>query len=116
MDSSILLESLQNIQHQFLGHVARLPKDEMIDIVLEVATVEYRPILSIERRIRGEHLIVEDLEFAMGESYRQLNRNIVKRNESESWELLLYQFTGICYICGKSGHQANECKRKNKKI
>jgi hypothetical protein len=34
----------------------------------------------------------------------------MKKIESES-EVLL--FTGVCYNCGKSGHCANDCKKKN---
>jgi hypothetical protein len=34
----------------------------------------------------------------------------MKKIESDS-EVLL--FTGVCYNCGKSGHHANYCKKKN---
>jgi hypothetical protein len=34
----------------------------------------------------------------------------MKKIESDS-EVLL--FTGVCYNCGKSGHRANDCKKKN---
>jgi hypothetical protein len=40
---------------------------------LDVASEEYRPILSIEKRMRVEDLTVEDLDQAKGEDYRHLN-------------------------------------------
>jgi hypothetical protein len=50
------------------------------------------------------------MEKAMCEEYRQLNCAYMKKIESDS-EVLL--FTGVCYNCGKSGHRANDCKKKN---
>jgi hypothetical protein len=40
---------------------------------LDVASKEYRPILSIERKMKGEDLTVEDLELAIIEEHRQIN-------------------------------------------
>jgi hypothetical protein len=45
----------------------------------------------------------------MCEEYRKLNCAYMKKIESDS-EILL--FTGVCYNCGKSGHCANDCKRR----
>jgi hypothetical protein len=45
---SALFETLTWIQNQFLGPGVRLPKDEIIAIILDVASEEYRPILSVE--------------------------------------------------------------------
>jgi gag-polypeptide of LTR copia-type/Zinc knuckle len=106
---SALFETLTSIQNQFLGPGVRLPKDEIIAIVLDVASEEYRPILSVERRMKGEDLTVEDLERAMYEEYRQLYQAYHKKVEDNSETLL---FLGVCYHCGKSGHRANECKVK----
>ena len=47
MDPSILFETLTSIQNQFLGPGKRLPADELIAIVLDVATEEYRPCLTV---------------------------------------------------------------------
>jgi hypothetical protein len=55
---SALFETLTLIQNQFLG----FPKDEIMSIILYVASEEYRPLLSVERRIKGEDLSVKDLE------------------------------------------------------
>jgi hypothetical protein len=109
MNPSELFETLTSKQNQFLGPGKRLPKYEIIAIILDVASEEYRPILAVERRLKGEDLTVEDMEKAMCEEYRQLNHAYTKKIESDS-EVLL--FTGVCYNCGKSGHRANDCKKK----
>jgi hypothetical protein len=88
-----------------LGPGKRLPKEETIAIILDVASEECQPILAEERRLKGEDLTVEDMEKAMCEENRQLNCACMKKIELDS-ELLL--FTGVCYNCGKSGHRAND--------
>jgi hypothetical protein len=98
---SALFETLTSIQNQFLGPGVRLPKDEIIAIILDVASEEYQPILLVERRMKGEDLTVEDLERVMCEEYRQLNQAYTKKVVDNSETLL---FLGACYNCGKSGH------------
>jgi hypothetical protein len=98
---SALFETLTSIQNQFLGPGVRLPKDEIIAIILDVASEEYQPILLVERRMKGEDLTVEDLERVMCEEYRQLNQAYTKKVVDNSETFL---FLGACYNCGKSGH------------
>ena len=86
---SVSFETLTTIQNQYLGPEARLPKEEIIAIIFDVSSEEDR---SIERRMRGE---VQDLERAMCEEYRQLNRNHTKRMEGDQGEVLLSHFTGV---------------------
>ena len=100
---SVLFETLTTIQNQYLGPGVRLPKDEIIAIILDVASKEYRPILSIERRMRGESLLIQDLERAMSEEYRQLNCSHRRRTEVDQGEVLLSHFTGVCFHCA-TGH------------
>jgi len=106
MDPSILFETLTSIQNQYLGPGKRLPKEELIAIILDVATEEYKAILTVERKMKGESLTVEDLENVMSEEFRQMTRNQAKPERTEG-EMLLLQFPGTCYNCGKSGHRAN---------
>jgi gag-polypeptide of LTR copia-type len=73
MDPSILFTTLTSIQNQYLGPGKHLPQEELISIILSVATEEYRHVLSIERKIPGDSLTVEHLESAMTEEYRQNN-------------------------------------------
>jgi hypothetical protein len=87
-----------------------VPKDEIIAIILDVASKEYRPILAEERRMKGAELTVEEWERSMQEEFRQLDQAYTKKLEDNSETLL---FLGACYNCGKSGNQANECKKKN---
>ena len=109
---SILFESLTTIQNQYLGSGNRLPKDELIPIILDVATDEYRPVLTVIRKMRGQDLTVEDLEDSMNEEYRQINKGKSRRIEENQGELLLTAFQGLCYKCGKPGHRANQCQSK----
>jgi hypothetical protein len=67
MNPSELFETLTSIQNQCLGPAKRLPKDEIIAIILDVASEEYQSILAIERRLKGEDLTMEDMEKAMCE-------------------------------------------------
>jgi gag-polypeptide of LTR copia-type len=108
MDLSILFETLTSIQNQFFGPGKRLPADEIIAIVLNVVAEEYRPCLTVERKLKGNKLTVQDLEMAMVEEYRQFTRSQFCKESSEG-ELLLFQFQGSCCNCGKLGHRANEC-------
>jgi hypothetical protein len=110
MNPPELFETLTSIQNQFLGPGKRLPRDKIIAIILDVASEEYQPILAVERRLKVEDLTAEDMEKAICEDYRQLKHAYMKKIESDS-EVLM--FTGVCYNCGKSGHCANDCKKKN---
>jgi hypothetical protein len=51
MNHTVVFETLTAIQNQYLGPAKILLQDELIAIILDVATEEYRPILSVERRV-----------------------------------------------------------------
>ena len=110
MNPLVLFETLTSIQNQYLGPGKKLPKEELIPIILDVAPEEYRAVLSSERRMRRDALTVEDLESAMMEEYRQMTRTQVKSSGTEGEMLLFGQ--GVCYSCGSPGHCANECPKR----
>jgi hypothetical protein len=107
-DPYILFEQLTSIQNKFLGTGKQLDKDELIAIILDVATEEYRAILTVERKIKDDLSTVDDLETVMSEEFRRLTRNQVRPSVQEG-EMLLFQNSGACYNCRKLGHLANEC-------
>jgi hypothetical protein len=76
-----------------------------------VATEEYRAILTVERKIKGNALTVNNLEIVMSEEFRQLTRNQVRPSIQEG-EMLLFQNSGACYNYGKLGNRANECTER----
>jgi hypothetical protein len=49
---SALFETLTSIQNVFLSPGVRIPKDEIIAIILDVASEEYQPIPSVKRRMK----------------------------------------------------------------
>ena len=110
INPTILFETLTSIQNHYLGPGKKLPKEERIVIILDVATEEPRPTLSVERRMKGESLTFEDLENAMMEEYQQMTRNHLTSSGTEGEMLLIGQ--GICYSCGSPGNHANECPKR----
>jgi hypothetical protein len=71
---SLFFETITSIQNQFLRPGAQLPKGEIIDIILDVASEVYRTILAVERRMKREELAVKDLERSVCEECTQLNQ------------------------------------------
>jgi hypothetical protein len=88
-DPSILYEQLTSIKNQFLGPSKQLDEDELIAIILDVATEEYHAILTVEQKIKGDALTVNDLERVMSKEFRQLTRNQV---QLESKKVKFYFF------------------------
>jgi hypothetical protein len=89
MDPSLLFERLISIQNLYLGPGKILDKEESIAIILDVATEEYRTILTIERKIKGDFLTIEDSERVMTKEYRQNTRN-QQHTSSDEGDMLLF--------------------------
>jgi hypothetical protein len=54
MNPTNIFETLTSIQNQFQNPGKKLLQDKLIAIKLDVATKGYRPILAVERRMKGE--------------------------------------------------------------
>ena len=113
-DPALLFEQLNSIQNQYLGPGNRIFKEDLIAVVLDVATEEYQGILAVERRLKGDALTLGDLENAMTKLYRQTNRGKTSRRYEgeEGTEMLLAGFMGKCYQCRQSGHKAKDCTKR----
>jgi hypothetical protein len=61
MDPDLIFEQLTSIQNQYLGPEKRLNKDELIALILDIATDEYKATLTVERKMKGDKLTVEYL-------------------------------------------------------
>jgi hypothetical protein len=64
-----------------------------------MATEEYRPCLTVERKLNGDMLTVEDLERAMIKEYRQLMRAQFCKDTNEG-ELCYFNFKAPATIEG----------------
>jgi lipoprotein NlpI len=60
-----------------------LDKDELIAIILVVATEEYRALLTFERKIQLDSLSLDGLERFMSEEFSKLMRNQVHYSVEE---------------------------------
>ena len=110
----MLFEQLNSIQNQYFGPGHRINKEDLIALVPDVETEENQGILAVERRLKENAFALGDLETAMCDLYRQINRGRVsKRYDSEEGtKVFLAGFMGKCYQCGHSGHKANKKEGK----
>jgi len=69
-------------------------------------------VLQAESRRLGAALTVDDLEECMDERWKiKKMKNGGDMNDDE--EVALSGFSGKCFKCGKLGHKASDCKKKN---
>ena len=86
----------------------------MIAVILDAAPEEYHAVLTLEQRLRGDKLTLNDLETAMNQFWRQ--GKTPKTNDGNyAAEISLSAFGGVCYNCKKKGHKANKCPDKEHK-
>ena len=110
---AILFEQIASVENRYSTVTRKIPEEELIAIVLDKSTKEYKTALMVEQRVKGTSLKLEDLESAMNQHWHQIGTSN-KANEKSN-EILLVAVNGIiCFKCGKKGHKASMCPENNK--
>ena len=86
----------------------------MIAVILDAAPEEYHAVLTLEQRLRGDKLTLNDLETAMNQFWRQ-GKTPKTNDGNDAAEISLSEFGGVCYNCKKKGHKANKCPEQDLK-
>jgi Reverse transcriptase (RNA-dependent DNA polymerase)/Zinc knuckle len=111
-DPATLFEQLAKVKARCAS--AKLDSEEMIAVIIEKAPQEYQQVLTIEQRIKGAALTVDDLESAMTQHFRCVYgsraNNISKNDDGTEKEVTLVNIKGNCFKCGKPGHRAKDCR------
>ena len=107
-----LFEQIANVENCYSTATRKIPQDELIAVVLDKATMDYKSILTTEQRVKGSLVTLEDLQSTMNQHWRQIGGN----NETEkNNKISLAAVSGIiCFKCSKKGHKASVCPENNK--
>jgi hypothetical protein len=90
----------------------KIDEEDLIAVILDAVPAEYQAVLTSKQRSKGDTLKQGNLEDAMNQHWRQLNKNKTAKDEDEDAELTLSAIT--CYECNEEGHKANQCPNKKK--
>jgi hypothetical protein len=80
-DPALLFEQTSAIVNKFNTVNCQIPKEDRIATILEKATKEYGPVLTVEQRSKGNNLELEDLHDAMCQLWRTLYRDDTEAGE-----------------------------------
>jgi len=109
-----LFEQVSSIENQYNAPGVKIDEGDLIAVILDAAPEEHHAVLTLEQRLRGDKLTLNDLETAMNQFWRQ--RKTPKTNDgNDTAEISLSAFGGVCYNCKKKGHKANKCPDKEHK-
>ncbi len=75
----------------------------MIAVILKAAPKDYQAVLTVEQRVKGDNLVLADLESAMHQHWRQTKAN--KDEDKSGNENSLSAFSGTCFHCKKKLHK-----------
>ena len=83
---------------------------DLMASVMEKAPYRYTSVLAVEGRVRGNALMLTNLEQAMRSQYRIVKK---QKEKTSNRELSLTGFDGKCYKCNRVCHRANKCPYGN---
>ena len=108
-----LFDQIDKIKNQFY-HVASDVSDiELIAIITNVVSSEYKLVMTGERRLRGNDLTLEHLADALNEHWRSSGSEIASsESQGSDREFVLASFGGYCFECKQQGHKQHECPNK----
>ena len=109
-DPATIFEQIGAIENRFASGAGTIAAEELIAVVVSVATEEYAAVLTTEQRIQGNSLTIDHLESAMTQHFRKLYPDGDTKSNSGN-EIGLAAFNGVCFKCGDKGHKANDCTK-----
>ena len=107
LDLVTLFEQIAAVENRYNTVNKKIAQDELIAIVLDKSTMEYKSILTAEQRVKGTSCTLEDLKSTMNQHWRQIGRSNAAEKSNEI-SLVAVNFNGICFKCGKKGHKASK--------
>ena len=125
-DPKTLFEQIATIQNWYTSGTTRVPKEQLIAVVLRAAPTEYASVLTSEQGKRGTGLEVSHLRVVMNQYYRAVYKKLGGSSSKGDDEMSLAgqdyknkesggkwqgkkKFSGNCHSCGKKGHRASDC-------
>ena len=85
-------------------------QEDLIAIVLDAASSEYKAVLTGKQRLQSENLKLKHLEEAMDQHWQTIKSK--NRNDNKGSKVALGAFQGWCFLCKEKGHQAQDCPSK----
>ena len=124
-DPKVLFEQVASIQNWYNTDKKKLPKEQLIAVVLRAAPKEYASVLTGEQAKQGTKLELSHLRAVMNTYYRTVYKQSDKSEEDDELALAgsdgkqhnhnhgkdgkKQKFQGNCNECGKKGHKARDC-------
>ena len=76
LNLATLFEQIASVENRYNSAIRKIPKDkQLIAVVLDKSTKDYKAVLMVEQRVKGTSLKLEDLELAMNQHWCQIGTN-----------------------------------------